>query len=67
MNAEDLFPIASAAKHTEMSEPCIRRGLKNGTIRGVKMGRDWFVIPSEVARLAAEYPLNSRELEGANA
>lgn len=57
MNAEELIPIATAAKHTEKSEPFIRRGLKNGAIRGIKLGRDWFVTADEVNRLEREYPL----------
>ena len=48
---------AAAAKRTDKSEPFIRRGLKNGTIKGVKLGRDWFVIADEVDRLAIEFPL----------
>lgn len=58
MDANELIPIAVAAKHTEKNEPFIRRGVKSGAIRGRKLGRDWFVDADEVQRLAAEYPLD---------
>jgi hypothetical protein len=42
-----------------MSETAIRRGEMNGTIRGAKIGRDWFIPLAEVDLLAAEYPLEA--------
>ncbi len=40
MEIETFVPLVTAAKHTSLSESCIRRGLKSGDIRGVKVARD---------------------------
>ena len=57
MEIETLIPLRDAAKRTALSESGIRRGLKDGSIKGFKVARDWVLEPEEVNRLAAEYPL----------
>lgn len=64
MEIETLVPLATAAKHTNLSEPRIRRGLKSGEIKGFKVARDWVLSPDEVKRLATEYPLSVMAPEG---
>ncbi|MDP6132435.1 MAG: hypothetical protein QGI50_06190 [Dehalococcoidia bacterium] len=59
MEIETFVPLVTAAKHTSLSESCIRRGLKSGDIRGVKVARDWVLPPDEVKRLATDYPLSA--------
>lgn len=41
-----------------LSESGIRRGLKDGSIKGYKVARDWVLEPEEVDRLAAKHPLD---------
>ena len=57
MEIESLIPLRDAAKRTALSESGIRRGLKDGSIKGFKVARDWVLEPNEVNRLATEYPL----------
>ena len=59
MDTDNLVSVPRAAKRTSMSETTIRRGVMNGTIRGAKIGRDWFIPLAEVDLLAAEYPLEA--------
>ena len=57
MKIESLIPLRDAAKRTKLSESGIRRGLKDGSIKGYKVARDWVLEPEEVNRLAIEFPL----------
>ena len=61
MSTWGMIPIPAAAKRVDRSEAFIRRGVKDGSIQGEKLGRDWFVRAEEVERLAREYPLKTRE------
>ena len=53
----EIVPLPQAAKRTALGESTIRRGMKSGSIEGQKIGRDWFLPPHEVERLAREFPL----------
>jgi hypothetical protein len=54
---QDVMPLALAAKRTALGEQAIRRGIKQGSIDGQKLGRDWYLPVSEVERLARDFPL----------
>ena len=52
MKIEDLKSISQVSKATLLSESAIRRGLKLGRIKGVKLGRDWLLPSDEIHRLS---------------
>jgi hypothetical protein len=64
MEIETLIPLRDAAKRTTLSESGIRRGLKDGSIKGFKVARDWVLLPEEVDRLASDYPLSPAAVVG---
>jgi hypothetical protein len=57
MDPMDLIPIPLAAKRILKSETTLRRGVQTGQIKGMRLGREWFIPRVEVDRLAAEYPV----------
>ena len=62
-NLDEIVPFNTASKRTNLPDHTLRRGLIAGRIKGMKIGRDWFVYTEEADRLAAEFPI---EAEGGN-
>ena len=57
MSEVTYIPVVEVAKRISLSEDSLRRQLRQGKIRGMKLGRDWLIPTNELARLKAEYPL----------
>jgi predicted site-specific integrase-resolvase len=51
---DPLLKVSSVASLFDRSPYTIRQWLKDGTLKGVKINKQWFVRTSEVNRLAQE-------------
>lgn len=74
MNDEtsNLIPVPLAAQQAGVSRNTMHRAAKNGTIKAVKLGRDWFVYADDIDRwktehyrpdMARRYPIKGDEPE----
>lgn len=50
----DLIPVPQAANRAGVSRNTMYRAAKFGTIKARKLGRDWFVYASDIARWKQE-------------
>lgn len=51
---QELYSVTDLARALGMSEPQIRRLIKNGTITAKKIGQLWRISRQEVDRLVSE-------------
>jgi excisionase family DNA binding protein len=51
---QDLIPVPEAAKRAGVARNTMRLAAKNGKIKAVKLGRDWFVHASDIERWKKE-------------
>ncbi|OPY71004.1 MAG: hypothetical protein A4E57_00005 [Syntrophorhabdaceae bacterium PtaU1.Bin034] len=56
-----LLTIESAAESYSQNIRTLRTSCLLGKVKGVKIGRKWFVTPEEMERLAREGYLNPRD------
>jgi len=54
MRTKDLIRASEALKELPISRPTIIRLLQKGKIKGVQIGRNWFVYSSEIERVKKE-------------
>ena len=52
-----LFTVEEAAQILKVSEDTVRRWLRDGTLRGRKLGRVWRISEEEIRGSASSYPL----------
>jgi excisionase family DNA binding protein len=50
----DLIKISQALKNLPISRSTLIRLIQNGKIRGVKIGRNWFVYSNEIERIRSK-------------
>jgi excisionase family DNA binding protein len=53
-NMQDLIPVPEAARRAGVARNTMRLASKNGAIKAVKLGRDWFVYASDIDRWKRE-------------
>lgn len=53
-NVDDLISVPDAAKRAGVARNTIHRAVKDGKIKGRKIGRDWFVEVSDIERWQRE-------------
>jgi excisionase family DNA binding protein len=46
----DLIPVPQAAKRAGVARNTMYRAAKSGTIKAIKLGRDWFIYASDIER-----------------
>lgn len=46
----DLIPVPEAAQRAGVARNTMRLAAKNGTIKAVKLGRNWLVYASDIER-----------------
>ena len=51
----DLIPVPLAAQRAEVSRDAMYRAARDGNIRAVRLGRDWFVYASDIERWKKEH------------
>ncbi|MBK8028811.1 MAG: helix-turn-helix domain-containing protein [Chloroflexi bacterium] len=65
----DLVPVPEAARRAGVARNTLHLAAKNGTIKAVKIGRDWFVYASDLERwknenyrpdMAHRYPVKNK-------
>lgn len=49
-----LIPVPEAAERAGVARNTMHRAAKNGAIKAVKLGRDWFVYASDIERWKEE-------------
>ena len=60
INTDGLITVAEAAKRLQLSIEQVRRKLREGKLRGHRVGNQWFVEQSDIERRrATEEPLIS--------
>jgi excisionase family DNA binding protein len=50
----DLIPVPEAAQRAGVARNTMRLAAKNGTIKAVKLGRNWLVYASDIERWKRE-------------
>lgn len=69
----DLIPVPLAAKRARVARNTMYRAAKSGTIKAIKLGRDWFVYASDIERwkkevyrpdMALRFPVKQEREEG---
>ena len=50
----DLISVPEAAKRASVARNTMHRAAKSGTIKAIKLGRDWFVYGSDIERWKKE-------------
>lgn len=53
-NVDDLIPVPEAAKRAGVARNTMHRAVKDGRIKGRKLGRDWFVHANDIERWQKE-------------
>lgn len=54
-STDDLVPVPEAAKQAGVARNTMLLAAKNGKIKAVKLGRDWFVHVSDIERWKSEH------------
>lgn len=54
LNMQELIPVPEAARRAGVARNTMRLAAKNGKIKAVKLGRDWFVDASDIERWKEE-------------
>jgi excisionase family DNA binding protein len=49
-DTKDLIPVPEAARRAGVARNTMRLAAKNGTIKAVRLGRDWYVHASDIER-----------------
>ncbi len=63
INTDGLITVAEAAKRLHLSIEQVRRKLREGKLKGQRLGNQWFVNEEHLRQtVAPEEPLISREL-----
>ena len=45
-----LLTLTDAAQRLSLTPDTLRQQIRNGSLKASKLGRDWFVSPSEIER-----------------
>lgn len=62
IDTEGMISVAEAAKRLSLSIEQVRRKLREGKLKGQRVGNQWFVEESSLRKQEAELPLIPREL-----
>jgi excisionase family DNA binding protein len=62
IDTEGMITVAEAAKRLDLSIEQVRRKLRDGKLKGQRVGGQWFVEESSLHKQEAERPLIPREL-----
>lgn len=53
-NLDNLISVPEAAKRAGVARNTMHRAVKDGTIKGRKLGRDWFIDATDIERWQKE-------------
>ena len=53
-----IYTVSEFARELGIPQSSVRRWLKNGNLRGTKMGKKWLIPASEIDRLVNPPPKN---------
>jgi acetyl-CoA synthetase len=59
---ETLFTVEEAAELMKVKVDTVRRWLRNGTLRGRKIGRIWRIAESDLSKLGQDTTTSSKSL-----
>ena len=51
---DTYYSVPEAARQLGLAPSTLRWQIKNGKFRAIKVSRDWYVTPAEIARYRAE-------------
>jgi excisionase family DNA binding protein len=57
---DDLIPVPEASRRAGVARNTMHRAVKSGKIKGLKLGRDWFIYASDIERWKREVYLPNR-------